>query len=92
MKTEAIVWNEITKRPMTLEEILDYEERVDESVIWDKAYIYEPLPLDGESVLVYGKYFDVVQLEVFHNNDSGVYFGNYNVDEIKAWAKIPEGM
>jgi len=92
MKTEVILWHEITKRPMTDEERIDAEERFGGPIDREDAYIYEPLPSDGEEVLVCGKYFEGVEVEVFLDDCDGVGFENYGVDEIKAWAEMPEGV
>lgn len=47
------------------------------------------LPDDMEDVLVSTKY-DGVRMDTFYNEPDGCYFENCDIDEVRAWMRLPE--
>lgn len=47
------------------------------------------LPDDGEDVLVSTKY-DGVRMDTFYNDSDGCYFESCDIDEVRAWMRLPE--
>lgn len=47
------------------------------------------LPDDGEDVLVSTKY-DGVRMDTFYKEPDGCYFESCDIDEVRAWMRLPE--
>lgn len=82
---EKIIWHEISIRPLTEEEIEEYEEKR----VHEICYMIDGvLPDDGQEILVVTKYgvgTDVCGI------DEGYYLENRgDWDDVMAWAEMPK--
>ena len=77
-------WIPITKRPMTEDEKQWYESCYDEAEILNC-----PLPEDGEDVLITVNGMTWIDT-FFRDETDGGYFESYDMDEVKAWQRLPE--
>ena len=82
-------WTPITSRPMTAEERKEWSEKLGYDVEYEDARIYEPLPDDGEEVIVC-RVNGVVCLDTFYSEPDGCFFDSCYVDDVVAWMPKPE--
>lgn len=83
-------WKAITKRPMTDEEIQEFNERAEYEITKDEAFIYENLPEDLAQVLVCTKH-GYISIDTFCEDYDGCYFEDAgDMETYIAWMPLPE--
>lgn len=81
-------WFPITYRPMTEDELKDYEGWID-YLHPEKTMILDcHLPDSGAEVLITSNGY--VGIDTFYNEDGDCYFESANIDEVIAWRPLPE--
>lgn len=87
-----MTWTIITSRPMTDEEVEEYNERTGYGLEPGDGVIYTcELPEDGQEVLVYNIYGRGVSVDTFCDDVDGCYFEEHGeMDGIVAWMPLPE--
>lgn len=85
---EIITWVKMKMRPLTKQELAELVEKFGEEPA--KECCDCELPEDGEEVLVKTQ-TGYVTTDIFCNDDDGVFFESLDIENVKAWAHMPNG-